>query len=343
MAKAKKLPSGNWRARACYTTSDGKRHSKSFTAPTRKEAEFMAAEFIMDKKYLSKTRNWTLGYAIDQYIEINRPVIAPSSIHRYESTRKRSFQSIMDVPLKSLTNDILQKAVNEELKRPAYNRSWTVAPKTIQNEYGLISSTLNRYMPDNEFSVNLPKVARRIRSLPLPEDIYHAVKGTDIELAVLLAMWLSFTMSEIRGLTKSKSIDGEYITIREVIVEVGGVDKRKEIAKEDTRNRRHRIPPQIMELINQVDGDVLVPMRPKRITYRFKKYIKKAGLKEITFHDLRHVNATLMAKLKIPDKYAQERGGWKTDHIMKTVYTEVFSDDRVIVDNLMDGYFDLFV
>ena len=36
----------------------------------------------------------------------------------------------------------------------------------------------------------------------------------DIELAVLLAMWLSFTQSEIRGLTKSKSIDGDYITIK---------------------------------------------------------------------------------------------------------------------------------
>ena len=46
MAKAKKLPSGSWRAQAYdYTDDSGKRHYKSFTAPTRKEAEFMAAEY----------------------------------------------------------------------------------------------------------------------------------------------------------------------------------------------------------------------------------------------------------------------------------------------------------
>ena len=61
---------------------------------------------------------------------------------------------------------------------------------------------------------------------------------------------------------------------------------------------------------------------------------------DITFHDLRHINASLMAVLKIPDKYAQERGGWKTDHIMKSVYTETFSEERQKVDEIIDGYFE---
>lgn len=34
----------------------------------------------------------------------------------------------------------------------------------------------------------------------------------------------------------------------------------------------------------------------------------------------------MMALLQVPDKYAQERGGWKSDQVMK-------------VDNMMDGYF----
>jgi len=40
-----------------------------------------------------------------------------------------------------------------------------------------------------------------------------AVQGTDIELATLLAMWLSFSVSEIRGLKKSTSVKDRYITI----------------------------------------------------------------------------------------------------------------------------------
>lgn len=38
------------------------------------------------------------------------------------------------------------------------------------------------------------------------------VKGTDMELPALLAMWLSFTASEILGLTKSKSLQGDRLT-----------------------------------------------------------------------------------------------------------------------------------
>ncbi len=344
MAKAKKLKSGNWRCLVySHTTPEGKRKYESFTAPTKKEAEYMAAEFALDKRIGNDSSRWTLGEAIDKYIELKRPVLSPSSIYRYEQIKKRSFQDIMGVALNRIDSNMLQQAINREMERTPLNRSGSVSPKTVKIEFGLISSTLKRYMPDKTFRVDLPKQARRIRSLPLPEDIYKAVKDTDIELPVLLALWLSFTMSEIRGLTKSKSINGDYITIREVLVDVGGVDERKEIAKEISRNRRHRMPDRIKELINQVDGDVIVPIRPKTLLYQFRKCLKAHGIEEITFHDLRHINASLMAMLRIPDKYAQERGGWMTDHVMKSVYTETFSEERQRVDDVIDGYFENFV
>jgi len=47
-----------------------------------------------------------------------------------------------------------------------------------------------------------------------------------------------------------------------------------------------------------------------------------------------------MAILHIPDKYAQERGGWKTDHVMKKVYQNTFSSERKKVDSIIDAYFD---
>ena len=344
MAKARKLKSGNWRVVAySHTDPDGKQKFASFTAPTKKAAERMAAEFQFKKKRMKDSSNWTLGDAIDKYIDLKRPVLSPASIYRYEMIRKRSFQSIMNVPLFRITDDMLQEAINEEMTRTPLNRSGTVSPKTVRNEYGLISSTLKRFAPDQTFNVSLPKKARRIRTLPLPEDIYKAVHGTDIELPVLLAMWLSFTMSEIRGLTKSRSIDGDYITIREVLVHVGGEDIRKDLAKEITRNRRHHMPEHIKNLIDQVDGDIIVPVSEKALSYRFRKCMERNGMPGITFHDLRHINASLMAVLKIPDKYAQDRGGWKTDHIMKSVYTEIFTEERQKVDEIVNGYFYQFV
>ena len=46
MAKAKKLPSGNWRCRICYTDDEGKYIRKSFTAETKKEADFFGVTVV---------------------------------------------------------------------------------------------------------------------------------------------------------------------------------------------------------------------------------------------------------------------------------------------------------
>ena len=345
MAKAKKLASGKWRCRAySHTDPDGRKHYRSFTASTKKEAEYMAAEFAMNKRIENDSSRWTLGEAIDHYIDLKRPVLSPTTIQGYEYNRRKCFQSLMDEPMDKLTSTTLQKAVNGELERITEKRHGRMSPKTVRNAYGLISSTLKQYQPDRTYHVRLPSVPRKIRrQLPSPEQIYQAVKGSRIELPVLLAMWLSFTMSEIRGLTKSKSIDGEYITIREVMVQVDGVDVLKDMAKNENRNRRHRMPARIRELVDQVEGDVLVPMSPSVILKNLKKCMRDADLSEITFHDLRHINASVMAMLRVPDVYAQERGGWKSDHVMKNVYTEIFSEERQKVDDLIDGYFEKFV
>jgi len=338
MLSAKKLPSGNWRARVFYTTPDGKRESQSFTAPTKKEAEYMAAEFKMNRRSLSEASGWTLDYAIDQYIELKRPVLSPTTITGYERTKQRSFQGIMQMRLKDITSDILAKAIRDEMDRETQHGG-RPTPKSVKNAYGLVSATLSRYMPDRVYRVDLPRVARQIRTLPSPKDIYAAVKGEDIELACLLAMWLSLSQSEIRGLTKSKSLDGDYLTIREVMVHVKTMDVRKELAKTDARIRRHKLPPYIKELIEKVEGDVIVPYHPSYLLRKLKRCLHNAGIEEITFHDLRHVNASVMAALRIPDKYAQERGGWSSDNIMKRVYMETFSEEREKADKKIDDYF----
>ena len=328
-----------------YKDADGKRRYESFTASTEAEANYLASEFELEKDRLSDSRNWTVGETIDRYIALKKPILSPSTIQGYEKVRKHNFQQLMDIPVKRITDSMMQVAILNELDRKPQNRNRsTLSVKSVKNAYGVLNAAISRFNPRIEYSVEFPKQPRKIRrSLPLPQEICAAVKGSKIELAVLLAVWLSFTESEIRGLTKSKSLDGDYITIREVVVVVDGVDLRKEMAKEETRNRRHHLPPYIKELINQVDGDVLVPYVPSVLLRNLKRLLREAGLPEITFHDLRHVNATLMASLRIPDNLAMERGGWKTDYVMKNVYIETLSGEREAADRIVDNYFEQFI
>jgi integrase len=57
------------------------------------------------------------------------------------------------------------------------------------------------------------------------------------------------------------------------------------------------------------------------------------------FHDLRHMNASVMLQLGVPDKYAMERGGWSTDSTLKQVYQHTFDEKRNEIDSQIDDYF----
>ncbi|MBU9746606.1 tyrosine-type recombinase/integrase [Diplocloster agilis] len=366
MAKAKKLPSGSWRTQV-YSHSeleynkDGtikidsktkkvkyKRIYVSFTAETKKESEYMAAEFALTKKGKSGCTNMTLRDAITQYIDSSDAVLSKKTIEEYRKMLKNGFQSIMDISLKNLTVQKLKQAVNEETKRP--NKRYKKDPKpisskTVRNEFGLISATLNAFDIDIDTkNIKLPERVPMIKELITPEIIFDIVHGTNTELPALLAMWLSFTLSEIRGIKKSESIRDGYILIKDVVIDVANEQYVKNRPKNATRFRPHRIPPYIQYLIDQTDqyGDHVVDMSitESALSRRFTRLIDRSGLPHMTFHDLRHVNASVMDMLNIPEKYRQERGGWKNNKVMKGVYTHTFSDERVRSDDIIDSYFE---
>ena len=367
MPTARKLPSGSWRCQAYSHTEKildektGKLKDKriyvSFTSDDpstqgRKEAEKAATAFQADRTRKQKqsdynTGRMTLGEAIDQYIESREKLgRSPTTIQDYKCIRKTAFQDLMDVCIKDLDEELLQNAIDAEAVRQSgrwKTKAKTITAKRLRSEWGLVSSAIRKYRTGiNYDALELPETVQRVVELPEASTIIGIVKGTDIELPVLLAMWLSFGMSELRGLTKSSSLsaDGNYIRIDKVTVVVDGKDVEKAKAKNEMRNRRHRLPEYIKELIAQVPGDRIVPMKSHTLYTKWIRYQKNAGITPITFHDLRHVNASVMAVLHIPDKYAQERGGWKTDYVMKKIYQNTFSQERINVDNVIDSYFE---
>jgi len=64
------------------------------------------------------------------------------------------------------------------------------------------------------------------------------------------------------GLTESKSVSNEYITICEVVVDVERKPMRKKHAKTYTRIRRHKIPDYIQKLIDDTN-----PLQPSVYHY----------------------------------------------------------------------------
>ena len=80
-----------------------------------------------------------MGEAIDDYIASKDSVLSPTTIADYKKKRKNSFKMLMDIPLKNLTKEMLQEAVNQEAKRRNQKKpTETVSAKTVKNDMGLL-------------------------------------------------------------------------------------------------------------------------------------------------------------------------------------------------------------
>ena len=328
----------------CWTqiyvgNKNGKRQYERVYADTKTELDVAVMECKIKYKKLKDTTDMTLRDGITAYIDLRSPNLSPSSISKYKTIRDYAFQDIMDMKMKDIVD--LEYPVSVEARRKVGNKDQTISTKTLRDEYFLIRTVLKKYTPRvYREEVRIKPVKRSFPPLIEPKKITEIVYGTEIELPVMLAMWLSMTVSEIRGLTKSESIDGEYITIRSVLLTVDGKDVRKDLAKEVTRNRSYKLPKRLQELINNVEGDVICPMTNAALTKRFYRLLKANGLPRISFHELRHINASTMARLNIPKKTACERGGWSTEYVMDRVYTQVFDEERQKADKKINAYFE---
>lgn len=89
---------------------------------------------------------------------------------------------------------------------------------------------------------------------------------------------------------------------------------------------------------HEKDDDFIVQMEYQTLRSKFYKLLEEKGY-HMTFHDLRHLSASVMLMLNIPDKYAMERGGWSTNSTLKSVYQHTFSEERKQVDKKIDDYF----
>lgn len=334
MAKAKQLPSGSWRVQV-YDKELKKTLSFTSKLPGkagRNEAELMGREYLAGKKSKAE-RGKTIGEAIDEYIVLKENILSPTTIEGYRKERRNSLAALCDIYIK----DITQKAIQAHFNRLSLNKS----AKTVRNAHGLLVSVLNVYAPDIRIQTTLPKIQKKIKQLPDVEEVLKAVIGSEIELPCLLAIWGSLRMSEIRGACKS-DIVGDTLILHKTVVTVKGEHIEKDSTKTIESTRLVHLSERVQSLINALpeEQDKLTLLSGQAIYKRFVRLLEANNVKPMTFHDLRHMDASIMLMLNIPEKYAMERGGWSSPHIMKSVYQHTFSAEREAVEKKIDNYFE---
>lgn len=331
MATAKKLPSGKWRCLS-YIGKDenGKRQYKSFTADSKKEAEFLAASYLLNKK--QEESSMTISRAVSEYIKSKENVLSPSTIEGYRKMARNWIGEIAETEISDFDTPAAQKFVNVLSRK--------LSPKSVSNTWGLISSAVHLQEPEKVLAITLPAKRKQMRELPTAAQVIMAVKGTNIELPALLAMCCSLRMSEVRGL-RYRDVNKNILTVREVRLHLKDGDVKREQTKTFQSTRRITLPAYIVSLIGEGEpDDYIVNLTYSQVYNRFVGTIEHAGLPHMRFHDLRHLNASVMLALGIPEKYAMERGGWSTSSTLQNVYQHTFSTEREKVDAKVNRYFE---
>ena len=330
MATPKKLPSGQWRAQGYYKDSAGNVYRPSFTAATKAEAARMCAEWQTSKK---QPVTLTIGDCVKQYIAVKESVLSPATIRGYEAILPR-FERLNAVAVNSVTDRDMQAFVSY--------LSSKYSPKSVRNTYGLLMSAITM-VTDKRFHVTLPQKKHMVYAIPNDKSVRLLIDNANpaLKKAIALAAIATLRAGEVCALKYGDIDRGNNIihVHADMVKDKNGKWIIKSTPKTSASDRYIPVPEQLIDLLGDGEPNELVYARtPGAIDRAFITLRNKLGL-SCRFHDLRHYAASIMHALNIPDVYIMERGGWKSDTILKSVYRNAISEESKKFQGIANDHF----
>ena len=342
------LKNGRYYAVLNYRNAGGQRKTKWISLgllekgnKRKAEAELarLRAEFEPPKEVGDLSSDMLFADYLLEWLEIAKGRLAVATYSSYAAMIKKPVGPYFrqrNLTLRELEARHLQMFYSEMLRK--------VKPNTVIHYHAIIHSAL-KYAVKTDMLVH--NVADRVDrpkknsfqpvflSAEEMQKMFEALRGTKLELPVLVAAFYGFRRGEVLGL-KWDAIDFERGTISVIrtVTTITVEGKQMEIEQQSakTKSSLRTLPligsfreyflqvKEAQELNKQVcgncynheyDGFVFVDelgdlMRPEYLTSYFPQYIQKHGCKRMRFHDLRHSCASLLLANGVPLKQIQE-------------------------------------
>ena len=342
MAKAKKLPSGNYRCRARYTDADGVQHSASFTDASAKVAEAQAAMWVAGMIEKAESRKHpSLRTAIDMHLETGRCTgMSPTTIRTYSSARDYAFDGLIDRPIDKITLRDIQAWINTSSKK--------LAPKTVRNNVALLSVVLKAQGIHLDFSLlKLPKPEHREMEIPSDAQVaqmldYLSDRDDDMYIAVSLAALMGLRRSEICALKWSDievENDVAILSVNKALVKNEDGFFVEKSPKTDAGRRLLVIPTDLYAEMKRRRSlrPLVVGITPQMLTDRYRSLTERLNIPS-RFHNLRHYHASVMLREGVPEKYIVADMGHSSFDMVKRVYGHVMQEKRNAINLVMDSH-----
>ncbi len=377
-----------------YIDENGKRQtpSRSTKLPVkgnkkRAEAMLVQAREEMEEKLKYRVRCKSSGMTIlpdkvrftdflIDWLDMMKTSVEATTFAAYEMTVKNKIIPYFDgrfpnLLLQDVTPKHIQDYYTYEMKVCG------VSANTVIHRHANIRKALQYAYKTGQIDSNpADKIQRpkkiRFESKPYNQAeldaLFKAVKGTDLELGVILAAFYGLRRGEAVGLKwDAIDFDNKTISIRHTVTQANIDGKSTIIEKDRTKTQSSNrslplVPPfekllhlmkQQQDLNKKLCGDCynydyedyiyVNPMgervKPGYLTQAFPAFLENHGMRRIRFHDLRHSCATLLYANGVALKDIQEWLGHSDISTTSNIYTHLDFNSKVASAQAIIGFF----
>lgn len=302
-----------WRIRQMV---DGHTYTVSFDhKPSKVEAMRALSDHVTKAPAAS---DMTFRMACTAYIEAKANILSPSTIKEYLRTASGLPDPFCDKPVLAITYLDVQKVINDYAAR--------LNPKTVANYAHFISAVLKA----QGVELRQPQLPQRIKStpyIPTVEDVQKVMEvlaGSEHEIIIILCCY-GLRRSEACALSLA-DLDGNKLTINKAMVKDKDNHWVVKTTKTTDSTRTIIIPDALADKIRA--KGYIYKYTPENVYKALQRAQDKAGVHRFQLHKLRHFFASFLHQKGYSDKQIQEMGGWRTSHILTTVYQHAMDMDR---------------
>ena len=368
MASIRKIDKTTWEV-TVYVGRDAKgvMLRKYATARSEKEAKEIARELEGDKakRDLSNISMMKMTDWMDMWLEVNRPLLAPTTVKAYAMYIEKHF-------IPAFGKDKLCDITDMHIKSYIADKLADLSPTTVRKHFFTLQKILRDGLKHGSPMVGIKPPKQNDYKPRVPsEDEFNSIRqtfaalGLEHEAVILLAGWCGMRRGEIFAL-KWDDIDDKdgFIRVDEALA-LAEDDYKFETKEPKSANGKRIIAasPYLIGLLGRIKKQTNPPKKRKKRVVQidskkqetdispniftitpgswsnlYVKVSKNNKLPKIRFHNLRHYHASILYKNNVPDLYAAERLGHDIS-VLKGIYQHLGLKEKGEIDDKVRGLF----
>lgn len=347
----RKRANGSWEAR--ISTPDGKRRSIYGSTRNQVREKMTALLAEVDAGDYHEPCQMTLEEWLKIWTEEYLPDIKPSAKERYEMDIRRHINpQLGSTKLSALTAPKLQKMLRK-------NQEDGLSPKSIKNLHGVIHKALEKayilgYIKRNVSNdCELPRMEKKEMHTITDENLQHFMEALqddreEYRYLFFVAIYTGMRQGELMGLTwDAVDFKRGTITVNKQLQRERHKDGKYLLQSTKTGRSRTFVPAEaVMETLKRVrlqqiewqlrcgeawqntlnlvfTNETGKHLSKATVCNHFKRMVRRLGMNDVRFHDMRHTYATLALQNQIDIKTVSSTLGHSTVAFTMDVYAHV--------------------